>query len=505
MHTLLRRNYPWIIIGLSLIIRWFFLDKYNLFVEEAYYWNYAQHLDLGYLDHPPMVALLIKCSTMLFGNHEWSVRLGAMTCWLVATYYSYQLSQAIHPKSGLYAVLLLSILPFFFLHSLVLTPDLPLMAAWSAALYYLYQALVGQQANAWFAVGTAMGLGMLSKYSIGLLALATLYYLLANRDARFWFKRREPYLAALIGLLLFSPVIYWNATHDWVSFAFQSTRRLQAHRHFSLHVLVGLCLLFLTPIGIRSTWQLFQHKAPQQPLIYQQALRFMQCYLAVPLLFFAYVSLTHTIKFNWIGTSLLAVIPWLALGLLHAEQWLEQSWQTTAAVLLIAYIFIFTCICLGPPKQALAPALSKNIAWENFAQTLNQTAVNWAKQYHQDVLIMPLDPYHTSSELAFYQQKLYQAGKITTMIPTKGADLFGIDSLMYRYWNHTEPTDNRLLMIISNQIHLFQNPSIAEKVTFKTPLLTITAYTQGRHLPVGQYYYRLAVIKTAADAPKDMS
>ena len=35
----------------------------ELFPEEAYYWNYAQHLDTGYLDHPPMVAWLIWLGT----------------------------------------------------------------------------------------------------------------------------------------------------------------------------------------------------------------------------------------------------------------------------------------------------------------------------------------------------------------------------------------------------------------------------------------------------------
>ena len=42
----------------------------NLYPEEAYYWNYAQHLDLGYLDHPPMVAWLIHLGTTVFGNTE---------------------------------------------------------------------------------------------------------------------------------------------------------------------------------------------------------------------------------------------------------------------------------------------------------------------------------------------------------------------------------------------------------------------------------------------------
>jgi dolichol-phosphate mannosyltransferase len=48
----------------------------ELLPEEAYYWNYSRHLDIGYLDHPPMVAWLIRLGTMVFGQNEFGVRIG---------------------------------------------------------------------------------------------------------------------------------------------------------------------------------------------------------------------------------------------------------------------------------------------------------------------------------------------------------------------------------------------------------------------------------------------
>ncbi|RYZ61810.1 MAG: hypothetical protein EOO14_03995, partial [Chitinophagaceae bacterium] len=33
--------------------------------DEGYYWFYAQHLQWGYYDHPPMIALLIKLGAMV--------------------------------------------------------------------------------------------------------------------------------------------------------------------------------------------------------------------------------------------------------------------------------------------------------------------------------------------------------------------------------------------------------------------------------------------------------
>src|SRR5262245_56411633 len=47
-----------------------------VFAQEAYYWAYAQHPDLSYFDHPPMVAWLIWFGTLLFGDGVVGVRLG---------------------------------------------------------------------------------------------------------------------------------------------------------------------------------------------------------------------------------------------------------------------------------------------------------------------------------------------------------------------------------------------------------------------------------------------
>ena len=237
-------QYIFLIIGLSLLIHMVCITSTVLLAEEAYYWNYAQHLDFSYLDHPPMVALLIKLSTSVFGTHEFGVRAISLVCWMVMAFFSYKLTQLINQGAGPYVLMLLAILPFFFIHSLVITPDVPLIVCWSASLYCLYRGLILNESNYWYGTGIWLGLGMLSKYTISLLGMATLFYMIANPMARLWFRRKEPYLCALIAALIFTPVIYWNATHQWVSFVFQSSRRFASTPSFHLHYLFGLSLLF---------------------------------------------------------------------------------------------------------------------------------------------------------------------------------------------------------------------------------------------------------------------
>ena len=65
-----------------MLLRLIYIGAAQLIPDEAYYWNYAQHMDLSFFDHPPMVAWLIWLGTGLFGDNEFGVRVGAVICGL---------------------------------------------------------------------------------------------------------------------------------------------------------------------------------------------------------------------------------------------------------------------------------------------------------------------------------------------------------------------------------------------------------------------------------------
>ena len=49
----------------------------GLYPDEAYYWVYSRHLQWGYFDHPPMVALMVKFGE-LFHHGYLFTRLGTV-------------------------------------------------------------------------------------------------------------------------------------------------------------------------------------------------------------------------------------------------------------------------------------------------------------------------------------------------------------------------------------------------------------------------------------------
>src|SRR5690349_14426834 len=121
--------------------------------EATDYWNYALHLDISYLDHPPMVSWLIRLGTNGFDPTECRLSFGALFAADVAAICVYRLTRnLLDEASALVAMVLMQLLPFFFFAGILMTPDAPMTAAWAALLYYLERALLAGRPGAWWGV-----------------------------------------------------------------------------------------------------------------------------------------------------------------------------------------------------------------------------------------------------------------------------------------------------------------------------------------------------------------
>lgn len=209
-----------------------------LTVDEAYYVDWARHLQPGYLDHPPAVAWLIAGPLRLFGASTLAVRLPALLLLGVATLLAADLARARGgPRAATAAALLLQAAPIFGLGATLVTPDAPLALAWVGALWSLDRA--GRSGPRWFlATGAFVGLAALSKLTGGLLGLACLAALVATRDGRAALRTPWPWAGGALSLAVASPMLLWNAAHGWPAFGFQATHVLGG-RGFSWARLAG--------------------------------------------------------------------------------------------------------------------------------------------------------------------------------------------------------------------------------------------------------------------------
>ncbi|HZZ86209.1 MAG TPA: glycosyltransferase family 39 protein [Anaeromyxobacteraceae bacterium] len=215
-------------------------------VDEAYYVDWARHLQAGYLDHPPAIAWLVAGPLALLGPHPLAVRLLPLLLQVGTTLLAADLARARGgERAGAAAALALQAAPVFSLGAMLATPDAPLAFAWVGTLWALDRAT--RRDPRWFlAAGGFLGLAALSKLTAGLLGLAALLALLATPRGRRLLASPWPWLGALVALALASPVLSWNAARGWPSLAFQARHGARG-RSFSL-------VRFLASLGAQAAY-----------------------------------------------------------------------------------------------------------------------------------------------------------------------------------------------------------------------------------------------------------
>lgn len=186
----------------------------GLHVDEAQYWDWSRGLQWGYYSKPPGVAALIAASTSVFGNGVLGVRVLAMACWLFSSLVIWRLGAAMGSEiSGRWAALCLAATPASGLLGLVATTDAPLMLFWSLAMYATWRALHAERSVPWWlAVGVALGLGLLAKYTMAAMWI-TLAWLV-------WKDGRRSTLTGLVigsaaAVIVLLPNLWWNDAHGW--------------------------------------------------------------------------------------------------------------------------------------------------------------------------------------------------------------------------------------------------------------------------------------------------
>ena len=187
--------------------------------DEAYYWYYSRHLDWGYFDHPPMVALLIWLSSWAPGLLEirfFSTLLQPL--YLLLFWHAIRPAAATRRDAVLYVLLCFS-QPLLQLYGFLAVPDAPLM--FSTALFLWSYRRFHRSASLGNAALMGLSVALLgySKYH-GALVVA----LVLLSDLKL-FKHWQLYAAGIIAAVLLVPHLLWQQSHDWVSLQYHLVGR----------------------------------------------------------------------------------------------------------------------------------------------------------------------------------------------------------------------------------------------------------------------------------------
>ena len=219
------------LIALLTAMRAVYAGVIELRTDEAYYWTWSKESVLSFLDHPPMIAWFIRFGTAIFGDTNFGVRFAGLLAMLVTQLLLADIVRRVtHDiRAVLLAVLMSEAAIYYGLLMAKVAPDVALIPFAVAMVWALVRLVESDDARWWLAAGVFAGLALLSKFTAVMLVPAVLAFMLIPDWRRRWLTSPYPWAAALIAVAVFSPVLIWNAQHDWASFRFQSVRAVATH------------------------------------------------------------------------------------------------------------------------------------------------------------------------------------------------------------------------------------------------------------------------------------
>ena len=352
----------------------------ELIFDESYYWYYSQNMAWGYFDHPPMVALLIKISSLFFDG-ELGVRF--MSCLLSTANLIVLWLLIDHPKKKDYVVhffvltfsmTLLNAYGFFTL------PDTPLLFFTSCFLLIYKKFIEKPSLGLSVLLGIVMACLMYSKYHA---VLVILFVLLSNLKL---LKNRFAWYAVIVALLCYMPHFYWLYDNNLVSIKYHLYERPNGAYSFEKYTL-GYFVNLVAIFGLTFPfiyYALFKTKASS---LFNKALLFLTYGV---LIFFFISSFNRRIQTQWI---IIICIPMVVIAFNYmlvnrtSMRWIYR--------LGLANVVVILYLRVGLIHQPLL----FNVFYESHGNK------DWVKQIKDEVGDMPVvfeNSYRRAPMYAFY-------------------------------------------------------------------------------------------------------
>ncbi|HWL81875.1 MAG TPA: glycosyltransferase family 39 protein [Roseomonas sp.] len=368
--------------------------------DEAYYWVWGRALAPGYYDHPPMVALWIAAGSGLLGDTSLGIRLLAPLGVAVASVLLARAGDSLFPQQrpGIWAAALMNATLLFGAGSVLITPDTPQLVFWCSALWAVARLHATQDGRWWLAFGVLAGCTLLSKYTGVLLGGGVVLWLLLEPRARHWLRDWRLWAGAALAFLVFSPVIFWNATHGWVSFAKQGGRAgrvgaASAARY--LGELIGGQAGLATPVifvlciagtAVACRWWVSRRDASAGLLVT----------ITVPAaLLFLWQATGSRVQGNW--PAILYPTACIAAAACLGPRW--ARWRKPGIILGLALtlvVLVQAAFAPIPLPRRNDPTLARLGGWDSFAAQVEQA------RRAQGAAFVATEEYGLASELALH-------------------------------------------------------------------------------------------------------
>lgn len=380
------------------VFRIYYITKgpLGLSPDEAHYWEWSRRPDISYYSKGPVVAYLIWLGTKIFGDTALGVRFPAVLLSLLSSIFIYRLAVRLRDReTAIASAVLLSVIPLFSAYGVLMTIDAPFIFFWILSLFFLNRAVTSGAPYEWLFLGLSAGLGLLTKYTMAFFYVSAFLFLIASPGARRHLLGPWPYLALLISLLAFSPVLIWNLDHGFVSLkhtlGHANVKEGFVISPLSLVEFIGSQAGVVTPVIFLLVIYSVIRLRREDP--------FSFWFSAPALVFFLLKSLQGKVQANWAMPGYIsALIPFSALFIRDFRNLKPPHKALVSAGLALC---VFVSASAHYPQMLKLPvkldSTQRLRGWDNLGKK-----VSGLKSGIEGPFFIFSDSYQVSSELAFY-------------------------------------------------------------------------------------------------------
>jgi hypothetical protein len=225
-------------------------NRYGYFGDEMYHMACGEHLAWGYVDQPPLIALIAWITRHTFGTSVFAIRIiPAFACfalvWLTGLLarelgggrFAQGLAALCSACAGVYIILG---------HLFTMNVFEPLL--WMGCAYVVIRIVKTGNQKLWLWFGLLAGIGLENKYSMGVFGFAVVVGLVLTRERKA-FASPWIWIAGVIAFLIFLPNLLWNIQHNFPFF--ELMRNIKASGRDTVFTPLGYVkaqIMLLTPV-----------------------------------------------------------------------------------------------------------------------------------------------------------------------------------------------------------------------------------------------------------------
>jgi hypothetical protein len=193
--------------------------RYGFDRDELQFLSDARHLDWGFVAYPPLTPFIEHIGFSLFGLSLVGLRLFSVLAQAIVILVSGLMARDLGGNRLAQVTTALSVglsgLPIILATDFQYTSFAYLW--WTLVCWFTIRLLNSEDPRWWIAIGSAIGLGLLTKYSIAFFIAGLLAGLILT-PARRYLRSMWLWYGVAVALFLFLPNIVWLIRHDFISF-----------------------------------------------------------------------------------------------------------------------------------------------------------------------------------------------------------------------------------------------------------------------------------------------